>query len=136
MYVKNYVSLEKLKERTRSEKKPKVARRIQIIMLAIQGDTAPAIARPLSLSRRSCQQWVQRFNQQGLAGLQDQSGRGRKPVLECENDQHFSLTVSETIPVDEHAVVVWDGAGFHRSKALVVPKNMTLIQLPPYTKLN
>ena len=288
MYVKNYVSLEILKERTRSEKNPKVARRIQIIILAIQGYTAPAIARSLSLSRRSCQQSVQRFNQQGLAGLQDQSGRGRKPLLSPEQNQIFkkrldagptdadgvctfrgedlrrilenefgkvcslgtvyyqlhqmgyvSLTprpqhrnadeeaqldfkkkfpetvqaiaekypdkklriffqdearfgqqgtltrvwapqgsrpravrqtqydylwvigvvcpetgqaegllspclntkminifleqFSETIPVDEHAIVVWDGAGFHRSKALVVPTNMTLIQLPPYS---
>ncbi len=80
MYVKDHVSLEKLKQLSRSEKKPKVARRIQIIILAIQGYTAPAIALSLSLSRRTCQQWVQRFNQQGVTGLQDQSGRGRKPL--------------------------------------------------------
>ncbi len=34
---------------------------------------------------------------------------------------------------DEHAVMIWDGAGFHTAKALQVPANVTLIKLPPYS---
>ena len=34
---------------------------------------------------------------------------------------------------NEQAVMVWDGAGFHTSKSLVVPQNITLVQLPPYS---
>ena len=45
----------------------------------------------------------------------------------------FLKQFSETIPVEEHAVVVWDGAGFHRAKALKVPENITLVRLPPYS---
>ena len=78
MHVKDYVPLEKLKKLARSETNAKIAQRIQIIVLALQGYTAPGIALSLSLSRRTCQGWVQRFNQQGLVGLQDQPGRGRK----------------------------------------------------------
>jgi transposase len=29
--------------------------------------------------------------------------------------------------------MVWDGAGFHTSKALVVPENVTLVKLPAYS---
>ena len=29
--------------------------------------------------------------------------------------------------------LIWDGAGFHRSKELVVPSNIELIPLPPYS---
>ncbi len=29
--------------------------------------------------------------------------------------------------------MVWDGAGFHRSKDLKVPANVTLVTLPPYS---
>ena len=29
--------------------------------------------------------------------------------------------------------MIWDGAGFHTSKALRVPTNVTLVQLPPYS---
>ena len=32
-----------------------------------------------------------------------------------------------------HAVVVLDGAGWHRSGDLVVSRNLTLVQLPPYS---
>ena len=32
-----------------------------------------------------------------------------------------------------HAVLIWDGAGFHTSEDVVVPSNVSLIQLPPYS---
>ena len=32
-----------------------------------------------------------------------------------------------------HAVLVWDQAGFHTAKALQVPPNVTIIELPPYS---
>jgi len=34
---------------------------------------------------------------------------------------------------DVHVLLVLDGAGWHRSDALVVPKNVTLLPLPPYS---
>ncbi len=30
-------------------------------------------------------------------------------------------------------MTVWDGAGFHTSRSLVVPPNITLVKLPPYS---
>lgn len=32
-----------------------------------------------------------------------------------------------------HAVVVLDGAGWHGAKAMIVPDNITLLALPPYS---
>ena len=32
-----------------------------------------------------------------------------------------------------HAVLIWDGAGFHTGEDVVVPSNVSLIQLPPYS---
>ncbi len=45
----------------------------------------------------------------------------------------FLSQFAATLPAGEHAVMVWDGAGFHRSGQLAVPPNITLIQLPPYS---
>ena len=36
-------------------------------------------------------------------------------------------------PAGVHAVLIWDGAGFHSGKGLVVPVNVSLIRLPPYS---
>jgi transposase len=33
----------------------------------------------------------------------------------------------------QEIIIILDGAGWHKSKALEVPKNITLVFLPPYT---
>jgi len=45
----------------------------------------------------------------------------------------FLREFSQTLADDEHAVMIWDGAGFHTSQSLRVPGNITLVQLPPYS---
>ena len=40
--------------------------------------------------------------------------------------------IAETAGDEAHVVLVLDGAGWHRSKALRVPASMTLLFLPPY----
>jgi hypothetical protein len=44
----------------------------------------------------------------------------------------FLREVSARHP-DEFILMVMDGAGWHRAKALCVPKNMALLFLPPYS---
>ena len=34
---------------------------------------------------------------------------------------------------DVHAVLIWDQAGFHKSKELIVPENISIIELPAYS---
>jgi transposase len=34
---------------------------------------------------------------------------------------------------DVHVVMIWDQAGFHCSKALRIPANVTILPLPPYS---
>ena len=56
-----------------------LARRARIILLLADGMTITDIARTVGISRRFVYKWVERFQQQGLAGLADQPGRGRRP---------------------------------------------------------
>ena len=41
--------------------------------------------------------------------------------------QQFSASLAQGV----HAVLAWDGAGFHTAKSLHVPANVTLLTLPP-----
>jgi transposase len=41
----------------------------------------------------------------------------------------FAMPIAE----NEHVALVFDGAGWHSSKALHVPPNITLVPLPPYS---
>ena len=47
--------------------------------------------------------------------------------------QAFLDGFAETIGSREHVALVLDGAGWHSTKALSVPGNITLIPLPPYS---
>ena len=41
--------------------------------------------------------------------------------------------ISKNVTRGYHAIVVMDGAGWHKSKDLVIPRNITIIKLPPYS---
>ena len=41
--------------------------------------------------------------------------------------------ISRQVTPGAHAVLVLDGAGWHGAAALVVPHNLTLLPLPPYS---
>ena len=45
----------------------------------------------------------------------------------------FLEQFSRELPAGVHAVLIWDGAGFHTGGDLVVPGNVSLIHLPPYS---
>jgi hypothetical protein len=45
----------------------------------------------------------------------------------------FLAELARAAPAKVHAVLVLDRAGWHRSRNLVVPDNLTLLHLPPYS---
>ena len=57
------------------------AERLRVVLLAKQGFTALEIATCTGLSRRAVQDWVARYNREGLHGLKTRPGQGRKPAL-------------------------------------------------------
>lgn len=45
----------------------------------------------------------------------------------------FLREFSRSLAPDVQAVLLWDGAGFHRSGKLQFPENVSLIELPTYS---
>ena len=60
------------------------AKRLRTVLMAHQGFTAPEVAICTGFSPRSVQEWVARYNREGLSGLKTKAGRGRKPPLTPE----------------------------------------------------
>src|SRR5215470_5760731 len=56
------------------------ARRARIILLVADGLTVTDVAATVGLGRRFVYKWVQRFLEQGAAGLADKPGRGSRRV--------------------------------------------------------
>ncbi|MBO0905474.1 IS630 family transposase [Jiella sp. MQZ13P-4] len=56
-------------------------------------------------------------------------------VLPRANAEMLQLHLDEIgrqVAEDAHALLVWDGAGYHKSHDLNVPGNITIVELPPY----
>jgi transposase len=45
----------------------------------------------------------------------------------------FLEQMSRELKPNVHAVLIWDGAGYHTARQVRVPTNITLVQLPPYS---
>ena len=45
----------------------------------------------------------------------------------------FLAQFAATLAEDEHAIMALDRAGWHKAKRLVIPSNVTLVWLPPYS---
>jgi transposase len=70
-----------------------VYQRALIVQWSSEGQTPADIARRLPMKWDNIVKWIRRFNQDGLAGLQERPGRGRKPQIQEEQ----ALTVVETV---------------------------------------
>lgn len=70
-----------------------IYQRALIILWSSQGQTAYEIAQRLPMKWDNIVKWIRRFNAEGLAGLQERPGRGRKPQIGEEQ----ALAVVETV---------------------------------------
>jgi hypothetical protein len=55
-----------------------LARRARLLLLVADGLTITEAAATVGLSRRHTYKWLQRFGQEGLEGLAEKPGRGRR----------------------------------------------------------
>ena len=55
------------------------------------------------------------------------------PNVDAGTFNVFLRMLSEELRPGEHAVLILDGAGWHKSKSLAVPDNVTCLLLPPYS---
>jgi transposase len=109
MHVELYHPTVELKKIFRKEKDLRRAVRIRAVYLALLGKTAPQIAHVLGYTRRAVQNWVYSYNRRGLAGLDDNKGRGRKAMLNEDQIQWLGQRIEEG-PRPEDKVCVFHAA--------------------------
>lgn len=74
--------LQELERRVRSTNlKQGLARRARLLVLLHHGHTLKDAARTAGLTVRNARKWAKRYLSQGLQGLADKPGRGRKPAF-------------------------------------------------------
>ena len=89
MRVESHHTADELRALIRKASNARMARRLQAVLAASEGETADAVAARVQLSDRSVHAWVKRYNASGLAGLAEKAGRGRKKPLTAEQETRF-----------------------------------------------
>jgi len=81
--------------------------------------------------RQTEYQWVHLF-----AAVNPLTGNNSAMLAPYTNTHYMNAHlkfISQAVGEKTHVVLVLDGAGWHASKSLTVPKNITLLPLPPYS---
>ena len=87
-------------------------------------------SRPTALQQAEYE-WVYLFG--AVNPLTGDSSALLTPTVNTDYMNHHLRFISEQAGPEVHVVLVLDRAGWHLSKALQVPENITLLPLPPYS---
>jgi len=102
-------------------------RRAKIVLCRLNGMSKSETARRLGVSEVTVQTWTDRFRAEGLAGLEDRKGRGRKPTISNAVrekiitqatqppkglSRHSTRTMARAVGVSQHTVrLIWNENG-------------------------
>jgi len=109
MHVEDRHGVDELRILARKAKDGRMRSRLLALALAKRGHTAVRTAELLGMSRRIVQKWVQRYNENGLAGLSDRPGRGRACKLSADQQRQLQKRI-EAGPREEDGVCTLRGA--------------------------
>ena len=71
-----------------------LAKRARAVLLLCDGASISHISRTVGIRRRFVEKWIKRFNADGIDGLYDRSGRGRKPFFSsrsCDSSREAGM---------------------------------------------
>ena len=85
----------------------RAARRMLAIALALEGVDRKTAAESCGMDRQSLRDWVHRYNAEGLAGLSNRAGAGRKPGLDPAQKAKLAGWVEAGPDPEKDGVVRW-----------------------------
>jgi transposase len=85
-----------------------LARRARLILLLSEGRSLTDAAQTAGLATNNARKWVRRYLSNGVAGLGDQPGRGRRPVFSPEVALHLVKIACERPDRYGRSLAKWD----------------------------
>ena len=148
------LSATELRAWARRASDPRAASRAFAMAHALEGMTRADAARLAGMERQALRDAVMRYNAEGLNGLSDRPRRRRSRLTEGQQAAVRALILRGPDP-ERDGISAWtradiarlieerfghryhvsslDGAGWHTSNDLIVPENLLLLRLPPYS---
>ncbi|SFN72653.1 helix-turn-helix domain-containing protein [Salegentibacter flavus] len=89
---------QKIKKLLKSKEEYKIALRLQMVYLISQGKSSREVAEIYQVSFKNVLNWVHRFEKEGIEGLKDKEGRGRKASLSTKDQDQIKNTIINISP--------------------------------------
>ena len=113
MNVESHYTTKELQTLYRTEKNARLAQRIHGIYLASKGLTCPQIMAITGAARRTIQQWVRKYNKQGIVGIKDKPRPGTPTKLPRKKELKFRKRIEDG-PTKADGVSVLNGPVIRR----------------------
>jgi transposase len=98
-----------LQDEIRRSEQARYDHRLHGVLLVAQGMNAPKVARLLGDGVRTVEYWVERFNQDGFAGLVEGERPGRPRKLSLEQLEELEVILRASPRVQSISANLWDG---------------------------
>ena len=85
----------------------RVSERIHFVLLSDQGYSPPRIGAIFGYCAATVRMWLERYQEKGLAGLQDEPRSGRPPLTLPEEDQSITATAKQSPTASGYKVGFW-----------------------------
>lgn len=84
--------------------------RCRAVLLKSNGLSSAKAGEQTDMSLVSVNAWVQRFLSEGVFGLQTRPGRGRKPIMDCSDEQVVRAAIKQDRQSVSKARATWQEA--------------------------
>ena len=81
--------------------------RFRAILLKSQGVKSKDVGAQTEMTHISVNAWVKRFEAEGITGLGTRSGRGRKPIMDCSDEEAVRKAIEQDRQSVKKAKEAW-----------------------------
>ena len=84
--------------------------RCRAVLLKADGLSADKAGEQTEMTGISVRSWVRRFEAEGIKGLETRPGRGRKPIMDCSDEEIVSRAIEQDRQSVGKAKAAWEAA--------------------------
>ncbi len=84
--------------------------RCKAVLLKSEGLSSEAIGKIVEMTQISVNNWVKRYLLEGISGLETRKGRGRKPIMDCFDEEAVRKAIENDRQSVNKAREAWQNA--------------------------
>ena len=65
------------------------------VLLKADGMSAEKVGKRVEMEQHTVNKWLNRYKTEGIKGLETRPGRGRKPIMDCSDEEAVRLAIEQ-----------------------------------------